>query len=242
MFLVLQISVMLKDGFNMKSVTYKKELFDLSDEEYRKFSTKLIPTVPAETVIGVRTPVLRSFAKEIAGTKKAPEFLGSLPHKWFDENQLHAFLISGIKDYERCICEVNAFLPYINNWATCDQLVPKVFKKHSKELLPQIKKWLKGSTYEVRFGIKMLMSFFLDDEFELSYAELVSKIRSDEYYINMMIAWYFATALAKQYEAVLPFITEKKLAPWTHNRAIQKAVESFRITDAQKEFLRTLKV
>ena len=229
-------------GCNMKSVTYKEELFDLSDAEYREFSAKLIPTVPAETVIGVRTPALRSFAKEIAGTKKAQEFLGSLPHKWFDENQLHAFLISGIKDYERCISEVNSFLPFVDNWATCDQLVPKVFKKHTKELLSEIKKWLKGSTYEVRFGIKMLMTFFLDEKFNVSYAELVSKIRSDEYYINMMIAWYFATALAKQYEAVLPFITEKKLAPWTHNKAIQKAIESYRITNEQKEFLRTLKI
>ena len=221
----------------------RQELFNLQDLKYRDFQAKLIPTVSPETVIGVRTPALRLYAKELAKREDISEFLDSLPHEYFDENQLHAFIISSIKDFERCIYEVNRFLPYIDNWATCDQLSPKVFKKHKTELLEYIKKWINSSeTYTVRFGIGMLMEHFLDEDFDVSYAETVSKIRSDEYYINMMIAWYFATALAKQYDAVLPFIEKKSFDKWTHNKAIQKAVESYRITPEQKTYLKSLKI
>ena len=170
------------------------------------------------------------------------DFLSSLPHKYFDENQLHAFLISEQKDFDKCVSLLEEFLPYIDNWATCDQLSPKIFKKNREKLLPLIEKWLSSSkTYTIRFAVGMLMQHFLDSDFNPSYLEKVAEIRSEEYYVNMMIAWYFATALAKQYEASLPYIERKKLAPWTHNKAIQKAIESYRITKEQKEYLKSLK-
>ena len=213
------------------------------DAEYQVFQAKLIPTVDASYFIGVRTPALRALAKEFAGREDIGEFLAMLPHEYFDENQLHAFILSGMKDYEACMEGVNRFLPYVDNWATCDQMSPKIFKKHKAELLKNVKVWLKSKeTYTVRFGIGMLMEHFLDADFDPAYPEMVAKIRSDEYYINMMIAWYFATALAKQYESILPFIEEKKLDAWTHNKTIRKAVESYRITPEQKEYLRSLKV
>ena len=213
------------------------------DKKYRDFQAKLIPTVNPEMIIGLRTPALRKYAKELAKRQDADEFLTDLPHKYFDEDQLHAFMLSEIKDYERCMEGVNRFLPYVNNWATCDQMSPKIFKKHKDELLKNIKKWLKSKeTYTVRFAIGMLMEHFLDEDFDAKYPEMVAGIRSDEYYINMMIAWYFATALAKQYDAVIPYIEENRLDAWTHNKAIQKSVESYRITDKQKEYLKSLKV
>ena len=213
------------------------------DEEYQVFQAKLIPTVDASYFIGVRTPALRAMAKEYAGREDIGEFLDMLPHEYFDENQLHAFILSVMKDYEACMEGVNRFLPYVDNWATCDQMSPKIFKKHKAELLKNVKVWLKSKeTYTVRFGIGMLMEHFLDADFDPAYPKMVAKIRSDEYYVNMMIAWYFATALAKQYESILPFIEEKKLDAWTHNKTIQKAVESYRITAEQKEYLRSLKV
>ena len=220
----------------------QKRLFELQDIKYRGFQAKLIPTVRAERIIGVRTPELRKYAKELSGTAEADEFLKSLPHEYFDEDQLHAFIISGIKDFLRCAEEVQIFLPYIDNWATCDQLSPKVFKKHRQKLLPFIDGWLgSDKTYTVRFGIGMLMQHFLDDNFDISYPERIAEIRSDEYYINMMTAWYFATALTKQYDAVLPFIEEGRLDTWTHNKAIQKAAESFRVPEERKAYLKTLR-
>lgn len=220
----------------------RKQLFSMQDIKYRDFQSKLIPTVEYETVIGVRTPELRKYAKQLAKTEGISEFLEDLPHQYFDENQLHAFLISEIKDYERCLEEVERFLPYVDNWATCDQLLPKVFKNHEKELLEDIRKWMvSDKTYTVRFSIGMLMKYFLDEHFNIEYPGMVAEIRSEEYYINMMIAWYFATALAKQYEAVLPFIENHRLDMWTHNKAIQKSVESYRIAKEQKEYLRSLK-
>ena len=220
----------------------KEELFNLQDIEYRDFQKKLIPTVDPETVIGVRTPQLRKLAKQLRGTSEAEAFLETLPHDFFDENQLHAFLISEEKDYDKCIRRVEAFLPYIDNWATCDQLSPKVFKKHKGELLLCIRKWLKSKhTYTIRFAIGMLMQHFLDDDFDLQYPEMVARVHSEEYYVNMMVAWYFATALAKQYEAAVPYLEEQKLDIWTHNKAIQKARESYRITPEQKEYLKSLK-
>ena len=221
----------------------REKLFSMQDKKYRDFQAKLIPTVATDSVIGVRTPALRTYAKELLKEGKYEAFLQDLPHRYFDENQLHAFIISGIKDYEKCMEEVCRFLPYVDNWATCDQMSPKVFRKQKAELLKQIKKWIKSDeTYTVRFAIGMLMEHFLDDDFAPEYPKMVASVRSEEYYINMMIAWYFATALAKQYEAVLPYIEGKKLDPWTHNKAIQKSVESYRITDEQKTYLKSLKV
>lgn len=221
----------------------QEKLFALQDEKYKAFHSKLMPTVDPDTVIGVRTPQLRKLAKEIAKTEEKQLLLQELPHTYFDENQLHAFVIALEKDFESCLAEVERFLPYIDNWATCDQLSPKIFAKHREELLPCIDTWLASDhVYTIRFGIGMLMQLFLDDDFDISYAEKVAAVRSDEYYVNMMTAWYFATALAKQYDAVLPFIEERKLDVWTHNKAIQKAVESYRITPEQKVYLKTLKI
>ena len=221
----------------------QEKLFALQDEKYKEFQSKLMPTVAPDTVIGVRTPQLRKLAKEIAKTEEKQMLLQELPHKYFEENQLHAFVIALKKDFESCLKEVERFLPYIDNWATCDQLSPKVFAKHRKELLPHIERWMKSDhVYTIRFGIGMLMQQFLDDDFDVQYAEMAASVRSDEYYVNMMTAWYFATALAKQYDVILPFIEGRKLDVWTHNKAIQKAVESYRITPEQKEYLRTLKI
>lgn len=235
----------------------RRELFSQQDEAYARFQSRLMPSVLPDTVIGVRTPALRSMAgrmmreagcgkRERQGDVEEQEdiemFLNDVPHQYFEENQLHAFLISLEKDFERCIREVEAFLPWIDNWATCDQLSPRVFRKEAQKLLPYIERWIaSGHTYTIRFGVGMLMTHFLDDRFELIYAEEVAKIRSDEYYVNMMIAWYFATALAKQFDRVLPFIEQNRLEVWTHNKTIQKAIESDRITPEQKEYLRTLK-
>ena len=221
----------------------REELFRLQDEKYRDFQSKLIPTVRAETVIGVRTPKLRKYAKKLLKRDEIKNFLDDLPHGYFDENQLHAFIISEIKDYELCMQEVIRFLPYIDNWATCDQLSPKVFKKHRQELLDMITVWLQSEeTYTIRFGVGMLMQHFLDEDFDPAYPGMVAQIRAEEYYVNMMIAWYFATALAKQYEQILPYIENNCLDVWTHNRAIQKSVESNRIALEQKEYLKSLKI
>lgn len=220
----------------------RKELKKLQDKGYREMQVTIIPTVDAESIIGVRTPALRQLAKEISKREDISEFLSDLPHKFFEENQLHAFILSGMKDAESCIRLVDEFLPYVDNWATCDQMSPKVFKKHKQLLLKYVDQWIKSDhTYVKRFAIGMLMEHFLDEDFKTSYLTKVSKIRSEEYYVNMMIAWYFATALAKQYEDTLPFIEKQKLDKWTHNKSIQKAVESYRITPEQKEYLKTLK-
>ena len=220
----------------------RKELKKLQDKGYREMQVTIIPTIDADSIIGVRTPALRQLAKEFSKREDVSEFLSDLPHKFFEENQLHAFILSGMKDAESCIKLVDEFLPYVDNWATCDQMSPKVFKKHKKILLEYVDKWIRSDhTYVKRFAIGMLMEHFLDEDFKTSYLTKVSKIRSEEYYVNMMIAWYFATALAKQYEDTLPFIEKQKLDKWTHNKSIQKAVESYRITPEQKEYLKTLK-
>ena len=221
----------------------QKELFAMCDPDYRAFQAKLLPTVEQDSIIGIRTPALRTFAKELAKRGGDREFLDALPHRYFDENQLHAFLVSEIRDYERCIREVNRFLPFVDNWATCDQMSPKVFRKHRRELQEEIKIWLRsGHTYTIRFGIGMLMQHFLEEDFDRAYPEMVAGIRSEEYYVNMMSAWYFATALAKQYEQILPFIENRRLDTWVHNKTIQKAAESFRITPEQKAYLKSLRV
>ena len=221
----------------------RAELFRLKDEKYRDFQAKLIPTVKPETMIGVRTPALRSYAKQLLKREEVSLFLENLPHGYFDENQLHAFLLSEMKDYGQCIERVNRFLPHIDNWATCDQLSPKSFAKHRGELAGEIGAWLRSwETYTLRFGIGMLLQHYLDEAFDPAWPEAVAALRSEEYYVNMMIAWYFATALAKQYEAALPYLEQGRLAPWTHNKAIQKALESYRIAPEQKEYLKQLKL
>ena len=220
----------------------RKELRKLQDTGYRDMQVTIIPSVSADSIIGVRTPALRQLAKEFSKHEDVSLFLEELPHKYFEENQLHAFILSGMKDAESCIELVDAFLPYVDNWATCDQMSPKIFRKNKKLLLEYVDKWIRSDhTYVKRFAIGMLMEHFLDEDFKTSYLTRVSMIRSDEYYVNLMTAWYFATALAKQYEAALPFIEKHKLDIWTHNKTIQKAVESYRITPEQKEYLKTLK-
>ena len=221
----------------------RDRLFSMQDVKYRDFQVKLIPGKTTDVMIGVRTPDLRKYAKELSKTEGIDAFLDDLPHRYFDEDQLHAFIISQMKDFDSCMERLCAFLPYVDNWATCDQMSPKIFKKHKQELLKKIDEWIASDqTYTVRFGIGMLMEHFLDEDFDIRYPEAVAGIRSDEYYVNMMIAWYFATALAKQYDSVLPFIENKRLSSWTHNKAIQKSVESYRITPEQKTYLRSLKV
>lgn len=211
----------------------------MAEEDYRDFSSRLMPTVGKSTVLGVRVPLLRKYAKSLENYE---EFLKELPHKYFEENNLHAFLIEREKDFNKCIEKLDAFLPYIDNWATCDGLKPKVLKKEPEKLLKHIKRWLYSKDiYAIRFAINLLMSYYLDELFNEEYHEIVANINKDEYYINMMRAWYFATALAKQYEKTLPYIENNKLDSWTHNKTIQKAVESFRITNEQKQYLKTLK-
>ena len=219
------------------------ELFRMRDADYALLQAKIIPTVAADRIIGVRTPALRAFAKALYKDRDKEDFLSCTPHQYFDENQLHAFVISLEKDFDKCIAEVDAFLPFIDNWATCDQLSPKAFKREPEKLLQYIQSWIKSDqTYTVRFAIGMLMQHFLDERFETGYADMVAEVRSEEYYINMMIAWYFATALAKQYERTVPYLEGRRLDGWVHNKAIQKSVESYRITDEQKAYLKTLKV
>ncbi|MCR5485848.1 MAG: DNA alkylation repair protein [Clostridiales bacterium] len=220
-----------------------ERLFRMRDGKYAEMQKKIIPTVEENSIIGVRTPELRSFAKELYGNKDAELFLSSLPHKYFDENQLHAFILSLEKDFDKCIVKTEEFLPYVDNWATCDQLSPKVFKKNREMLLPYIRKWIiSDHTYTVRFAVGMLMQHFLDDSFKTEYADAVASIRSEEYYINMMRAWYFATALAKQYDEIIPYLEEKRLDGWTHNKTIRKSIESYRISEEKKQYLRSLKV
>lgn len=217
----------------------QKQLFELQDLKYRDFHSKLMPETDKETVIGIRTPVLRKFAKEFAGTSEAEAFLRQLPHRYYEENNLHMMLITGIKDYEKCMEEIQRFLPCIDNWATCDYPAPKCFARHKDQVLEEAKKWISsGETYVIRYGIGMLMRLFLDEDFSPEYLEIVVAVQSQEYYVNMMIAWYFATALAKQWDAAVPYIEQHKLSDWVHKKTIQKAVESYRITPEQKEYLK----
>ena len=217
-------------------------VFTMRDEKYREFQAKLIPGIPPETIIGIRTPALRSFAKRLLKEGDVSGFLEALPHRYFDENQLHAFLLSEIKDFDTALAGVEQFLPYVDNWATCDQLSPKVFRKHREELLGAVRNWTRSDrTYTVRFGIRMLMQHYLDDRFEPDYLEWVAAVQSEAYYVNMMRAWYFATALAKQYDAAVRIMEARRLDAWTHNKTIQKARESFRVSAAHKAYLHTLK-
>ena len=221
----------------------QKFLFDNKDEKYRTFSSKLIPNVDGKSFIGVRAPVLRAKAKQMYKDGTYGKFISSLPHKYIEENTLHGYILCEIKDYNEAILETEKFLPYIDNWSVCDTLKPKVFKKHTDELLEKVKVWIKSDkTYTIRFAIGMLMSFYLDEKFDKSFLSLVADADSEEYYVSMMVAWYFATALAKQYDEAVKYIEKKRLSKDTHNRAIQKAVESYRVTDERKAFLKTLKI
>ena len=231
----------------MEEITRK--LFSLQDEKYRDFQIKLVPGITKEQMIGIRTPDLRALAKEIAATSEtASAFLQELPHKYFEENLIHFFIVALIKDFDECINQVEKFLPYVDCWPVCDQASPKVFKKNHEKLLPLVKNWISSDhIYTSRYGMRILMNEFLGEDFKTEYADLVvsrmsRKGEAEDYYLKMMAAWYFATALAKNWDQVLPFIEQHKLNPWTHNKAIQKALESFRVTDEHKEYLRKLKV
>lgn len=221
---------------------YQKRLFELRDAEYATFQAKLTPTVPAEFFIGVRVPQVRLLARELSKDANHEKFLEQLPHKYYDENMLHGLLLSEIKDFDKCVAYVDAFLPYVDNWAVCDIMSPKVFAKHKTELLAKIRKWASSSdVYTCRFGMEMLMKYFLDKDFEPAYLKIVASVKGEDYYVKMMVAWFFATALAKQWDSSIPYIEKGKLSVWTHNKTIQKAIESYRITDEQKKYLRTLK-
>ena len=217
----------------------QKQLFELQDMAYKDFHSKLIPDIDSNNVIGIRVPVLRKYAKSIAGTELSEKFIKELSHRYYEENNLHMMLITRIKDYDRCLLEIERFLPYIDNWATCDFPAPKCFENHKEDLLPVIKRWIASSeTYTIRYGIGMLMRLYLDADFDPEYVRIVAEVKSDEYYVNMMIAWYMATALAKQWDAVIPYIEEHRMSDWVHRKTIQKAVESYRITDEQKRYLK----
>ena len=220
----------------------EETLWKSQDVEYRDFSAKLMPTVNPERVIGVRITVVRQLSKEYAKREDVSDFLSALPHPYFEEDNLHGFILEKEKNFAKLIELLDLFLPYVDNWATCDSISPNVFKKHLPELLPHIRRWMASDhTYTIRFGIEMLMKYYLDDSFEKEHLDWVASVKSSEYYVNMMIAWYFATALAKQYEATLLVLKENKLDVWTHNKTIQKARESFRITPKQKNDLALLK-
>lgn len=219
------------------------ELFKLRDEKYAEFQRKLIPNIDSKKILGIRVPESRKLAKKIINQEElSTAFLNSLPHKYYDEDMLHGILISEIKDYEKCICEVEKFLPYVDNWAVCDIMSPKVFKKNKEKLIKKIKSWISSDeVYTCRFGIEMLMSHFLDSDFKPEYLELPANVRSNEYYVNMMVAWFFQTALTKQWDSAIKYLEENKLSVWTHNKTIQKAKESYRISPERKQYLKTLK-
>ena len=223
--------------------TVRGRLFALRDETNAAFMARLVPTLPPESVLGVRMPDCRALAKELCRMPDIGEFLTDLPHRYLDENNLHALILNEEKDCAAAVAAIDAFLPYVDNWATCDALRPKAFKKHPSALPDECRRWMRsGATYTVRFGIEMLMTHYLDENFRPEYLEEVSIIKSKEYYVNMMIAWYFATALAKQYEAAISYIEQRRLDQWTHNKTIRKAIESCRITEERKAYLRTLTI
>ena len=220
----------------------QQQLFTMQDLKYRDFHSRLLPGIDKETIIGIRTPILRKFAMEFRKTEESRQFLKELPHQYYEENNLHMMLISAERDYEICLEQVKAFLPYIDNWATCDLPLPKCYVKHKEELIFEIEQWMaSGKTYTIRYGIGVLLRLSRDEDFRPEYLEWVISVRSEEYYVNMMIAWYLATALAKQWDATIPYLEEKRLSEWVHKKTIQKAIESYRITPEQKVYLRSLR-
>ena len=216
-----------------------ERLKEQREKDYVDFMSKLVPNIDKNTILGVKTPQMRQIAKEVFGTDEAREFLKTLPHKYFEENLVHFFLIAMIRDFDECVEAVEEFLPYVNCWSVCDQATPKAFKKNHERLLPLIRKWIASEhVYTARFGMRMLMNEFLGDDFKEEYLQWVAEKTGEDYYLKMMVAWYFATALAKQYDAAVVYIEERRLEPWTHNKAIQKAIESFRVSDEHKEHLK----
>ena len=226
----------------MLSEEIRAWIVENQDPDYAALQRRLLPTLDESAIVGVRTPALRSYARQLAKQAEVSAFLAELPHRLFEENQLHAFLLEMEKDFSRCLAGVEGFLPYVDNWATCDQMSPPIFKKHLPELLPRIEAWLTSDReYTVRFGMEMLMQHYLDDAFDPRYPQLVVQAKSQAYYVRMMVAWYFATALAKQYDAALPYLEQDRMETWTHNKTIQKALESYRISPEQKAYLKTLR-
>ena len=227
----------------MQEIT--EQLITMTDAVYKNFHGKLMPTINPDTILGVRVPLLRKFSNQLSKSLSKEEierFMSELPHRYYEENNIHAFLIEKINDYEECIAALDKFLPYVDNWATCDMMNPKIFKKNTQKLFDKIEEWMSSShVYTIRFGIGMLMRFYLDDNFSTQYLDMTANVVSDEYYVNMMKAWFFATALAKQYEATLPYIQQNRLDIWSHNKAIQKAIESFRVPKEHKDELRSYK-
>ena len=223
-------------------MTVYEQLLKVKDDKYKEFQAKLVPNIDPGTILGVKTPQMRQIAKDIFNSKEKDAFLKDLPHKYYEENLVHFFIISMIKDFDECIREVETFLPYVDCWPVSDQATPRSFKKNHEKLLPYIKKWIKSKhLYTSRFGIRMLMNEFLGDEFKDEYAKLVASVKSDEYYLKMMVAWYFATALAKNYDETIKYIEERKLDDWVLKKTIQKAVESYRVTDEHKEYLKSFR-
>ena len=221
----------------------RKRLYELKDEKYRDFHSALMPTVDKEKIIGVRVPDLRKLSKELMKDGSGTEFIKILPHKYYEEDNIHAFIVEQIKNFEICLNETERFLPFIDNWATCDMFSPKIFAKHTDIIFNKSLDWIKSEkTYTIRYGIGMLMRYFLDEGFNDDILRIVSEIKSDEYYVNMMIAWFFATALAKQYDSAVVYIEKQRLSPWIHNKTIQKAIESNRISKEVKLYLKTKKL
>ena len=219
-----------------------ERLLEFKDDKYRDFQSALVPNISKDTILGVRTPDMRNIAKAVFGTDEGKKFLKKLPHKYYEENLVHFFMIAMIKDFDECVKETERFLPYIDCWPVCDQSSPKVFKKNHEKLLPLVKKWIDSDhVYTSRFGMRMLMNEYLGDDFKCEYLTWVSSKKGEDYYLKMMVAWYFATALAKQYDATIHVFEKHELDEWCHKKAIQKAIESFRVSDEHKEYLKSLK-
>ncbi|MBR4462922.1 MAG: DNA alkylation repair protein [Erysipelotrichaceae bacterium] len=223
-------------------MTLHDRLMEVKDDAYREFQIKLVPNIAPETILGVRTPEMRKIAKEVFGSPDRDAFLNDLPHRYYEENLIHFFVISMIRDFDECVQAVETFLPYVDCWPVSDQATPKSFAKNHQKVLPYIRKWIASDhVYTARFGIRMLMNEFLNEDFHKEYLELVANKKGEDYYLKMMVAWYFATALAKRYDETVPYFEDRRLDDWVHKKAIQKAVESFRVTDEHKEYLKSLR-
>jgi len=222
-----------------KKMTVYERLLEVRDVEYKDFQAKLVPNISPDTIIGVRTPAMRAVAKEVFKSPEKDIFLNDLPHRYYEENLVHFFVLAEMKDFDKCVEAVEKFLPYVDCWPVSDQATPKSFKKNHEKLLPFIKKWIASDhVYTARFGIRMLMNEFLGDDYKEEYLELASSNKGDDYYLKMMVAWFFATALAKQYDSAVKYIEDRKLDEWIHKKSIQKAVESYRVSDEHKEYLK----
>ncbi len=223
-------------------MTLYRRLAEVKDDAYREFLAKLVPNIPKETILGVRTPEMRKIAKEVFESAERDAFLNDLPHKYYEENLIHFFVLAMIRDFDECVRRVEAFLPYVDCWPASDQATPKSFRKNHEKLLPYIEKWIASDhVYTARFGLRMLMNEFLDADFKEEYLALAASKQGEDYYLKMMIAWFFATALAKRYDETVPYLEQHRLDEWVHKRAIRKAIESFRVSDAHKEYLKRLR-